>query len=77
MFTSPYIPIDVPAMQNSIGTIDAHTGEVTDPYTAEAAKVFIIPEQQVTPKMREYVKHCIHQESYKKSFGSGATFKRY
>lgn len=77
MIISPYIPIDLQAIQNSIGTVNAHTGEMTDPYTAEAAKVFIIPEQQVTPKVREYVKRCIHQESHKKSFGSGATFKRY
>jgi hypothetical protein len=56
--------MDLAAMERTIGTIDAHTGKVTDPYKAEAAKIFMVPEAQVTEKQRVFAKHQAYVQAY-------------
>lgn len=60
----PHIQLDLNSVQLSINTINAHTGEPTDPYKAEAAKVFVVPEDQVTPQQREWVKRRMYLNAY-------------
>lgn len=36
--------------------LDAHTGQPVDVFKAEAAKVFNVPESEVTPDQRRYAK---------------------
>lgn len=61
---TPLIELDLDGIQRSTNTINAHTGERTDPYRAEAAKVFIVPECQVTPQQRDWVKRRMFMYAY-------------
>lgn len=65
-----HIPLDLASIQRSIDTVNAHTGERTDPYKAEAAKVFIVPECQVTPQQRDWVKRNMYLHAYGAPNGS-------
>lgn len=56
--------ISLDALNRAVGTFDAATGKPVDPYVAEAAKVFGVPEPQVTPAQRQYVKAQAHAALY-------------
>ena len=59
----PAVELDLSALERSIGTI-TH-GVLTDSYKAEAAKMFNVPEDQVTAEQRRYAKQQAFSKIYR------------
>lgn len=60
----PIVDLDLASLERAMNALDAHTGQSVDVYKAEAAKMFNVPESEVTPDHRRYAKQRAYVHIY-------------
>lgn len=61
----PIVNLDLASLELAYQSLDSKTMQSTDIYRAEAAKMFNVKEEDVTPAQRRYAK----QEAYSAIYG--------